>query len=241
MVAHVVLIPAIVYVSNLDINFRPAPTTIKGRTFVIVDPGSPRRPRQAPVGPVRPHSPKPAEQDRKTKNQVPKSEAPRTDRPRGARPVPAKKQQEDRPVAPVPPVDNPKPDQAPVTDPIADEGPLLAGAGPVAGSEASIGGLDGVDFPYNYYLEVVRAKVAQAWVVPQGSASRGRRIESTIRFRILRDGSVSESRVEEPSGLSIYDQAALRAVSNVRRFPPLPQEFGGEFLVVHFQFSFVGR
>ena len=47
--------------------------------------------------------------------------------------------------------------------------------------------------------------------------------------------------IEEPSGIGVYDQTALRAVSEARRFPPLPQEFGGEFLVVHFQFAYVGR
>lgn len=129
-------------------------------------------------------------------------------------------------------------DELPVTESVAAPGPLVASvAGPVAGSAVSLGDLDGVDFPHSYYLEQIRDKIAGAWSPPVGLA-RGRRVEATIRFRILRDGPIVEQVIEVPSGVSVFDQAALRAVTDVRKFGPLPDAFPGEFLVVHFQFTY---
>lgn len=175
--------------------------------------------------------PKPAKPEPKTDGTIPK-------------PVPdkqvAERERERRTTESAPPARSTS-EPEPVTDPVASEGPLLAGRGPVAGSSASIGGIDGVDFPYNYYLETVRGKIAQTWQIPEGLVSKGRRLQAVVRFRIGRDGAIQESLIEEPSGFEFFDQAALRAVSQARKFPPLPQEFGGSHLVVHFQFTFVGR
>jgi TonB family protein len=247
---HLVLVPTLLLLSRIDLNLHlPRPSGNARYRVIALYAGrsaggghSAARP-----GPLRPATaPKPPPQNRAERPKPPpkpKASAQPAGGavdPRRARPVPV-------PEAPPRATTAPGP-QPPVedageasTDPEAREGPLLAGTGPVAGSEASIGDLDGVYFPYNYYLEVIRGKVAQAWLVPEGLVSRGRRLESVVRFRILRDGTVSENVIEEPSGVGVYDQTALRAVSEARRFPPLPQEFGGEFLVVHFQFAYVGR
>lgn len=133
-----------------------------------------------------------------------------------------------------------KAEELPATQPVAAAGPLVASvAGPVAGSEVSLGDLDGVDFPHSYYLEQIRDKIAGAWNPPVG-LKKGRRVEATIRFRILRDGQIVEQVIEVPSGVPVFDQAALRSVVDARKFGPLPDAFPGEFLVVHFQFTYTG-
>jgi len=39
-----------------------------------------------------------------------------------------------------------------------------------------------------------------------------------------------------PSGVSVYDRAAVRAVYAANPLPPLPPEFAGERLGVHLRF-----
>lgn len=128
--------------------------------------------------------------------------------------------------------------EPPVTEPVAQAGPLVASvAGPVVGSELSLGDLDGVDFPHSYYLEQIRDKIAQRWGPPEGMA-RGRQLKAVVRFRILRSGKIGEQVLEEPSGHTVFDQAALRAVTDAQKFGPLPEAFPGAFLVVHFNFTY---
>jgi TonB family protein len=182
---------------------------------------------------------KPAAPPPKPKPTNPAKPAAPTADPKETRPVPvAEKSTKPAKPNPDPPVTTPT---VPAIRQDIVEGPLIAGRGPVPGSEASIGGLDGVDFPYNYYLELIRSKIAGAWRVPEGTVSPGRRAEAQVRFRVLRDGTVTQQMVEVPSGRPDYDQAALRAVLDGRPYPPLPPAFGGEFLTIHFQFTYQAK
>lgn len=131
-----------------------------------------------------------------------------------------------------------KSQEPPVTEPVARPGPLVASvAGAVAGSELTLGDLDGVNFPHSYYLEQIRDKIAERWGPPEGMA-RGRQLKAVVRFRILRSGKIGEQVLEEPSGHAVFDQAALRAVTDAQKFGPLPDAFPGAFLVVHFNFTY---
>ncbi len=252
---HLFLLPLLILSSNVDLSFNTtrSQSFSSGMRVIAISSGGPAGPkagsRTSRPEPPRPEPPKPKPpEEKKPETKVVAPPTPKTEKPKAGPPVKSVKD-----ATPVPVKDKElarekgkaEPGQAPaeesVTDPIASEGPLVAGVGPVAGSETSVGGVDGADFPYNYYLEIVRGKISQAWEVPQGMVARGRRIEAVVRFKIMRDGTVAQSIIEVPSGQNIYDQSALRAISMVRRFPPLPQEFGGSFLIVHFQFSFVGR
>lgn len=95
--------------------------------------------------------------------------------------------------------------------------------------------LDTDDFPFAYYISRMRRKIAANWRVPAGTVEeRGCR----IYFRVHRDGSVSDVGVEESSGLYMFDQAAQRAVLQAAPMPPLPREYGDDYLGVHFSFAF---
>lgn len=95
------------------------------------------------------------------------------------------------------------------------------------GSE--LGGVDNPDFTYGYYLDRLLSLIDAQWVRP----SMGTGIKTVIFFRINRDGSMTDLRVEQSSGYNSFDLAALRAVQNAAPFPPLPRAFQHESLGVN--------
>ncbi len=92
------------------------------------------------------------------------------------------------------------------------------------------------DFPYAYYISNIRRKIAARWRVPEGS--QGEERFCVVYFRILRDGTVINTSIEQASGLFIFDQAAQRAVVQSSPMPPLPQEYNDAYLGIHFSFSY---
>jgi protein TonB len=96
--------------------------------------------------------------------------------------------------------------------------------------------LDVSDFPFTYYLRQLQAKISERWAPPRGSVAGGERV--VVLFEIGRDGQIKEPAVEKSSGNAIYDQSALRAVTEASPFPPLPPEFKAPSLKVHFGFEF---
>jgi TonB family protein len=66
----------------------------------------------------------------------------------------------------------------------------------------------------------------------------GREVATIINFRIDRRGNVTASYVEEPSGDLAFDTASLRAVIESGPFPPLPQEYVGDWLGIHLRFVY---
>jgi TonB family protein len=95
---------------------------------------------------------------------------------------------------------------------------------------------DADDFPFAHYISRIRRKIAAHWRVPEGS--QGAERFCVVYFRILRDGTVIDVSVEQPSGLFVFDQAAQRAVVQASPMPPLPGEYGDDYLGVHFSFSY---
>jgi TonB family protein len=112
---------------------------------------------------------------------------------------------------------------------------------PGTGGPAGMGGNVGVggatfdqpDFNYSYYVERMLVTIGMNWFKPAESVP----ISPMIRFRIERDGTISDPQLERSSGLPFVDRAALRAVMASSPLPPLPQEFGGRYLGVHLIFE----
>jgi protein TonB len=97
--------------------------------------------------------------------------------------------------------------------------------------------LDVSDFPFTYYLRQIQAKISERWTPPRAAAAGGER--AIIMFEIGRDGSIREQpALEKSSGNTVYDQSALRAITEASPFPPLPPEFKAASLRVHFGFEF---
>lgn len=159
---------------------------------------------------------------------------------------PKRKKPEEPKPEPPPPIKSNEPatqasEPAPAGTPTGTERPAGAGLGlPSGGSGIGLSGAGtDTDFPFTYYLIAVRNKIANQWSPPKGVSSGGAALRSTLYFRILRGGTVTDVAVEQSSGVGFYDQSALRAVQAAMPLPPLPEEFPDEYLGVHFDFQFV--
>src|SRR6185369_10016554 len=115
--------------------------------------------------------------------------------------------------------------------------PVGAAGGGRAGSGGNVGvggaTFDQPDFNYSYYVERMLVTIGLNWFKPAESVP----ISPMIRFRIERDGTISDPQLERSSGLPFVDRAALRAVMASSPLPPLPQEFSGKYLGVHLIFE----
>ena len=98
---------------------------------------------------------------------------------------------------------------------------------PIGGS--GVTGLEGGDFPYTLYIEGMIRRIGSNWFRPQVPPG----ISVVIYFKIQRDGTISEARVETSSGNATFDRAALSAVRSSSPLTSLPFGFAGTYLGVH--------
>lgn len=61
--------------------------------------------------------------------------------------------------------------------------------------------------------------------------------ETIVSFLLSRSGRIQEVQIEQSSGNSYYDQAALRAVYEADPLPPWPQGLHEPFLKIYFRFE----
>jgi TonB family protein len=113
-------------------------------------------------------------------------------------------------------------------------GPALPGLG--------LGGAGGgspfdQDFEYAYYVQQMLTRIHQRW---QRTAVRGTAVV-VVRFTIARDGRVLDAAIETPSGVSILDRGALRAVMLADPMPPLPNSYPRDQVGVHLRFTYTDQ
>jgi periplasmic protein TonB len=126
----------------------------------------------------------------------------------------------------------PKPEAK--TVPQAPPAPVPAEVAPVKTQSTAIVP-DVQDFPFLYYLNIIQKKVTANWNFDyEGTVHQ----KVVVFFKIDKTGRVYDQKVEQTSGISFLDQSAIRAVLLSSPFPPLPDEYSGNFLGVHFGFEF---
>jgi protein TonB len=123
-----------------------------------------------------------------------------------------------------------------VASPAPTPPPIDSGGGPGL-SVGRSGGSDtpGIpaDFHFTYYIERMLALIESRWykpAVPTGTRAR-------VRFVILKSGRVEGISLEESSGVSSFDRAALRAMYAANPLPPLPPAYGKPSLTIHLSFA----
>jgi TonB family protein len=97
----------------------------------------------------------------------------------------------------------------------------------------------GVDF--GPYLQRVLHDVRQNWyqLIPEiARAPLMKRGRVAIEFAIMKDGSVAGMRLVDPSGDVSLDRAAWGGITGSNPFPPLPNEFRGQYLALRFRFFY---
>ena len=116
----------------------------------------------------------------------------------------------------------------------ADPGARGQGVGLTTGGGGGTGAyLDVGDFCCPEYLETVVQRIQQNWSSKQNVAG-----QVIVKFKIERNGQITEAQVERPSGFVALDMAAHRAVLLTRQVPALPAQFSNEDLTVHLRFDY---
>ena len=101
---------------------------------------------------------------------------------------------------------------------------------PIGGS--GVTGLEGGDFPYTLYINGMHRRIGSNWFRPQVPAGTS----AVIYYRILRDGTIVDAKIETSSGNAVFDRAALSAVRSSSPLTPLPFGYSGTYLGVHLEF-----
>jgi TonB family protein len=118
-----------------------------------------------------------------------------------------------------------------------DGGLVAAGieSGMDGGEGGGGGGGGGGGFgDFGYYRLAIQNRIGSNW----SPAFVSGEAVTIVYFRIIRSGAIVGARVEESSGISFYDQTALRAVLSSSPLPPLPAQFPEDAVGVHFRFRY---
>ena len=89
------------------------------------------------------------------------------------------------------------------------------------------------DMPYfKSYMRDVNRRIKTQWNPPTTSTTR----QTTVSFKIAKDGRLLSSEITQSSGDKEYDYQALKAVKNTS-FNPLPYEYKGTNVNIDFKFD----
>jgi TonB family protein len=94
----------------------------------------------------------------------------------------------------------------------------------------------GVDF--GPYLQRVLHDVRQNWYIAIPPSAEMKHGNLVIEFAITKDGKVAGMKLVQPSGDVPLDRAAWAGIVASNPFPPLPTEFGGQYLALRFRFFY---
>lgn len=93
------------------------------------------------------------------------------------------------------------------------------------------------NFPYTYYLQTIHSKISGNWYTSQISPGVIGDFHTTVYFKIFRNGEISTLEIKERSGIRSLDLSARRAIQSSAPFPPLPNDYEGDFLGIHLIFE----
>lgn len=91
---------------------------------------------------------------------------------------------------------------------------------------------------FGWYVDGIKRTVAQNWYsqLADPQASMGHSV--VVSFTVHRDGSVSNPRIMQSSGVPSLDMSAIQAVQRVDTFGPLPSGYSGSSVSVAYTFTY---
>jgi TonB family protein len=94
----------------------------------------------------------------------------------------------------------------------------------------------GVDF--GPYLQRILQDVRENWyhLIPESASMKKGKL--AIEFAITKDGQVAGMKLIASSGDVALDRPAWGSITESNPFPPLPSEFGGQYLALRFRFYY---
>jgi periplasmic protein TonB len=108
-------------------------------------------------------------------------------------------------------------------------------------SGVAMQGPGGGDFAtrYGWYVESVRRAISQNWIQTtiDPATRAARRAHSVVAFRIYRNGTIGNIKLDTSSGNRSMDDSATRALLSIDKFPALPSDYSGAYVDVTFDFD----
>jgi protein TonB len=108
-------------------------------------------------------------------------------------------------------------------------------------SGLAVQGQGGGDFAtrYGWYVESVKRAISQNWIQTSidPSVLAARRAHAVTSFRIYRDGTIKNIRLDTSSGNRSMDDSATRALLSIDKLPTLPADYSGAYVDVTFDFD----
>ena len=92
-------------------------------------------------------------------------------------------------------------------------------------------------FPYSYYVNEIRSRISNNWQTALIRSGTTGNDFSEVRFRIFRNGRISEPVILRSSGNQTMNSSAIRAQRNASPFPPLPRGYSDDYLFVRLLFE----
>jgi periplasmic protein TonB len=87
---------------------------------------------------------------------------------------------------------------------------------------------------FGYYVDLMRTQIARHWTT---SGLVGDKHRVMITFTILRDGTVRDAKIAQPSGNYTLDSSSLRSVLESSPLPPLPPGYAQDSAPVELWFQ----
>ncbi len=94
----------------------------------------------------------------------------------------------------------------------------------------------GVDF--GPYIQRILQDVRQNWYLLIPPSAEMKKGKLAIEFAITKDGQVAGMKLVATSGDTALDRAAWGGITASNPFPPLPTNFGGQYLALRFRFYY---
>ena len=194
----------------------------------------------------KPATPKPATPKPATPKPATPKATPTTPKPK-ASPKPTATEDNDAPKPKATPSDKPK--GTPITAKANGAGAATTklasntktgGNGPGAGNgkgPAKTGSGEGLS-QYGWYFGMIKDRFDARWEQPTNIERNGTAVVTTLKFRIGKDGMISEREIARSSGFPQMDESVLAAAAKVQQVDPLPTGLGnGEFFEVNVEFK----
>jgi TonB family protein len=106
-----------------------------------------------------------------------------------------------------------------------------SGTGGGLGGGAGTGDPFGVgNFPFQFYLQMISDKITANWFQSLVDPGVGGVLQTQVYFRIYRNGTISDIKIDVSSGVGSFDLSAQRAIMSAAPFAALPNEYDGQYL-----------
>jgi TonB family protein len=93
------------------------------------------------------------------------------------------------------------------------------------------------NFPFQFYLQMISDKITANWFQSLVDPGVGGLLQTQVYFRIYKNGTISDVRIEVSSGVETFDLSARRAIQSSTPFATLPNEYNGQYLGITLVFE----